>query len=112
MRRAALLGAGAVLAVAAVAATSGEAVAATDGPPMPRFLGRGLWRVFTGLDHRTRIDVHDVSGSDRRVLWPPSWRVCTQHPAEGVDLDGRTTVMIGVVKKGEACPLRVSSSRR
>lgn len=112
MRRAALLGAGAAVALAAVAVTSGEAVASADGPPMPGFLGKGLWRVFTSLDHRTRVEVHDVGGEDRRVLWPPSWRVCTQYPGEGVELDGRTTVMIGVVKKGETCPARVRTARR
>ncbi|MET9379062.1 hypothetical protein ACFYV5_02880 [Streptomyces sp. NPDC003035] len=113
MRRAAVLGTGAVLALAAVAVTTGEeAVAEEDAPPMPSFLGKGLWRVFTTLDHRTRLDVHDVGGSDRRVLWPPHWTVCTQHPDEGAALDGRATVVIGVVKKGESCPRKVRSARR
>ncbi|MFB7368719.1 hypothetical protein ACFC0D_02555 [Streptomyces sp. NPDC056222] len=104
---------GAVLALAVVAFTTGEeAVAEEDAPPMPGLLGKGLWQVFTALDHRTRIDVHDVGGTDRRVLWPSNWTVCTQHPAEGVALDGGTTVVIGVVRKGETCPRKVRSARR
>ncbi|WP_327373267.1 hypothetical protein OG393_04555 [Streptomyces sp. NBC_01216] len=112
MRRAWCFGAGVAMAFAAVAATSGEAVAADEDPAMPDFLGRSLWRVFTTLDHRTRLDVHDVSGRDRRVLWPPSWQVCTQYPSTGVVLDRRATAVIGVVKKGETCPPKVTSARR
>ncbi|MEV6246625.1 hypothetical protein AB0M38_10505 [Streptomyces sp. NPDC051742] len=116
MRRRAVVGAGAVLALAAVAVTSTEeSAAADDGAqtrPVPDFLGRGLWQVFIRLDRRTRLDVHDVSGRDRRVLWPPRWEVCTQYPAAGTDLDRRTTVMIGVVRKGETCPPRVRTARR
>ncbi|MER5963911.1 hypothetical protein [Streptomyces sp. NPDC002057] len=116
MRRRAVVGAGAVLALAAVAVTSAEEAAAPDGEtwtrPMPDFLGGGLWRVFTRLDRRTRLDVHDVSGRDRRVLWPPRWQVCTQYPAAGTDIECRTTLMIGVVRKGETCPPRVRTARR
>lgn len=118
MKRAAVLGAGAVVALAAMAVSSaGEAAADEDGAPrparpMPGFLDKGLWRVLTTLAPRTRLDVHDVGGRDRRVLWPPNWRVCTQYPAEGAALDGRTTVVIGVVKRGETCPPRVRSARR
>lgn len=125
MRRAALVGAGAVLALAAMAVSSAEAAAAaeaeaeeaagaggTGGSPMPDFLGKGLWRVFTSLDPRTRLDVHDVGGGDRRVLWPPNWRVCTQHPAPGCRRRARGRVVVGVVKKGEVCPARVTAARR
>ncbi|WP_282693443.1 hypothetical protein [Streptomyces sp. CC208A] len=124
MRRGALIGAGAALAVAAVAASAAGAsgdtadarrvreAAAGARPPMPDFRGRGLWRVFTRLDPRTRLDVHDASGRDRRVLWPPHWEVCTQYPAAGTGLDRRTTVVIGVLRKGEPCPVRVTTARR
>ncbi|APE25066.1 MULTISPECIES: hypothetical protein [Streptomyces] len=116
MRRRAVVGAGAVLALAAVAVSSTEETATAGEEagtrPMPDFLGRGLWQVFTRLDRRTRLDVHDVSGRDRRVLWPPRWQVCTQYPAAGTGLDRRTTVMIGVVRKGETCPPRVRTARR
>ncbi|MFJ6349857.1 hypothetical protein ACIQKB_10325 [Streptomyces sp. NPDC092046] len=126
MRRAAIVGAGAVLALAAMAVSSAEAAAeaeaaeaegaadatGADGSPMPDFLGKGLWRVFTSLDPRTRLDVHDVGGGDRRVLWPPHWRVCTQHPAPGGRRRARGRVVVGVVKKGEVCPARVTAARR
>ncbi|WP_432121776.1 hypothetical protein [Streptomyces sp. S1] len=116
MRRAAAVGAVALLALAAVAATSAEETSGAGREPgertVPDFLGLGLWRVFTRLDRRTRLDVHDVSGRDRRVLWPSRWQVCTQYPAAGTDLDRRTTVMIGVVRRGETCPPRVRTARR
>ncbi|MFE5732516.1 hypothetical protein ACFQ7A_16620 [Streptomyces sp. NPDC056528] len=120
MRRAAVVGAGALLALAAVAATSAEEASRagtgtgddTERRTVPDFLGLGLWRVFTRLDRRTRLDVHDVSGRDRRVLWPSRWQVCTQYPAAGAGLDRRTTVMIGVVRRGETCPPRVRTARR
>ncbi|MER7912480.1 hypothetical protein [Streptomyces sp. NPDC096068] len=116
MRRAAAVGAVALLALAAVAATSAEETSGAGDEPggrtVPDFLGLGLWRVFTRLDRRTRLDVHDVSGRDRRVLWPSRWQVCTQYPAAGTDLDRRTTVMIGVVRRGETCPPRVRTARR
>ncbi|MGW0029951.1 hypothetical protein ACWDXD_08970 [Streptomyces sp. NPDC003314] len=118
MRRAAAVGAVALLALAAVAATSAEETAGAgdaggaEKRTVPDFLGLGLWRVFTRLDRRTRLDVHDVSGRDRRVLWPSRWQVCTQYPTAGTDLDRRTTVMIGVVRRGETCPPRVRTARR
>ncbi|MFC7979775.1 hypothetical protein ACFUT3_31640 [Streptomyces cinereoruber] len=120
MRRAAAVGAGALLALAAVAVTSAEERPETgtgtgddtEKRTVPDFLGLGLWRVFTRLDRRTRLDVHDVSGRDRRVLWPSRWQVCTQYPEAGTDLDRRTTVMIGVVRRGETCPPRVRTARR
>ncbi|MEV7671880.1 MULTISPECIES: hypothetical protein [unclassified Streptomyces] len=130
MRRAAVVGAGALLALAAVAVTSAEETSEagtgggagrgsglgtgddTEKRTVPDFLGLGLWRVFTRLDRRTRLDVHDVSGRDRRVLWPSRWQVCTQYPAAGTDLDRRTTVMLGVVRRGETCPPRVRTARR
>ncbi|MFF5389299.1 hypothetical protein ACFY5H_13100 [Streptomyces sp. NPDC013012] len=122
MKRAAAVGAGALLALAAVAVSSAEeapgtgagagAGGETEKRTVPDFLGLGLWRVFTRLDRRTRLDVHDVSGRDRRVLWPSRWQVCTQYPEAGAGLDRRTTVMIGVVRRGETCPPRVRTARR
>ncbi|MFI6421649.1 hypothetical protein ACIBG6_30105 [Streptomyces sp. NPDC050842] len=116
MKRAAVVGATAVLALAAVAVSSAEEPAVPgEGAgtrAMPDLLGVRLWRVFTRLDRRTRLDVHDASGRDRRVLWPPNWLVCTQYPAAATVLDRRTAVTIGVVRKGETCPPRVRTARR
>ncbi|WP_372352523.1 hypothetical protein [Streptomyces sp. KL116D] len=99
MRRVATVTAGALL---ALTVPVGAAVAA-DGPRMPDFRGRGLMHVFTTLDYRTQVQVTDVGGAHRHVLWPPSWKVCTQSPAVGREI-GDTTVRIGVVKNGEKCP--------
>ncbi|MEU8618464.1 hypothetical protein [Streptomyces sp. NPDC048623] len=118
MRRAALVGAGAVLALAAVAVSSAEPAATEDDTeppvrqPTPDLRGRSLWRVFTALAPRTRLDVIDVGGDDRRVLWPPNWWVCTQHPAPGAERAPRSRLVVGVVKKGESCPARVTAARR
>ncbi|MFI8962237.1 hypothetical protein ACIGO8_08990 [Streptomyces sp. NPDC053493] len=126
MRRATVVVAGAALALAAVAVSSSESATALEGreervrerarerapQPMPDFLGKGLWRVLTALDPRTRLDVHDVGGGDRRVLWPPNWRVCTQHPAPGTARGPRRRVVVGVVKNHEPCPARVLAARR
>lgn len=95
--------AGVVAGAAVAAGVMTVTTAAAAGPPMPDFQGQSLVRVFSGLDYRTRVDVHDVSGVHRHVLWPPSWKVCSQSPAPGAGLNGQT-VTIGVVKKAERCP--------
>ncbi|MEU8545101.1 hypothetical protein AB0C52_34745 [Streptomyces sp. NPDC048717] len=119
MRRAALVCAGAALALAAVAVGSAEPTATAEGdtgapplPDLPDLRGKGLWRVFTTLDARTRLDVHDAAGSDRRVLWPLNWRVCTQYPPPGTARHSGGRLVIGVLKKGEPCPARVAAARR
>ncbi|WP_425575027.1 hypothetical protein [Streptomyces durmitorensis] len=99
IRRAGVV-AGATLAAGVMTVTT----AAAAGPPMPDFRGQGLARVFSGVDYRTRVEVRDVSGRQRNVLWPLSWKVCTQSPAPGKELTGQT-VTIGVVKKAERCPV-------
>ncbi|MGY0019734.1 hypothetical protein [Streptomyces sp. cg35] len=98
-RRVATVAAGTVLALTA----SAGAAAAADGPRMPDFRGRGLMHVFSTLDYRTKVEVADVSGTHRHVLWPLSWKVCSQSPAVGREI-GTGTVRIGVVKHGEKCP--------
>ncbi|MFG2115128.1 hypothetical protein ACGFRB_21290 [Streptomyces sp. NPDC048718] len=122
MRRAALVCAGAALALAAVAVGSAEQAALAEGdtgapplpdlPDLPDLRGKGLWRVFTTLDARTCLDVHDAAGSDRRVLWPLNWRVCTQYPPPGTARHSGGRLVIGVLKKGEPCPARVAAARR
>ncbi|HEY9374231.1 hypothetical protein [Streptomyces sp.] len=119
MRRAAKVCAVTVLALAAVVAGTAEQTGAADEAepgapprPMPDFTGHSLMRAFAALDHRTRVHVHDASGGDRRVLWPPRWRVCTQYPAAGDSGGAGGSVTLGVVKKTERCPSRVLTSRR
>ncbi|SDJ54057.1 hypothetical protein [Streptomyces indicus] len=90
---------GTVLAATALTVTT----AAAAGPPMPDFRGKALMDVFQTVDYRTRVDLHDVSGFKRNILWPLNWKVCTQSPAPGVELEGQA-LRIGVVKKTETCP--------
>ncbi|WP_406863958.1 hypothetical protein ABZO31_27405 [Streptomyces sp. HUAS MG47] len=89
-----------------------EAGTRTPPQPMPDLTGRSLLRAFAALDHRTRVHVHDASGGDRRVLWPPRWTVCTQYPLPGASGGTGGSVTLGVVKRTERCPSRVLESRR
>ncbi|MER0449225.1 hypothetical protein ABR738_32510 [Streptomyces sp. Edi4] len=104
--RAATVTAGVVL---ATALTTGAALAEDAGTPerparMPAFVGQGLLQVFNTLDARTRLEVEDIGGGHRGVLWPFNWKVCRQSPAPGAPLAARTRVSVGVVKKTENCP--------
>ncbi|MFF4182857.1 hypothetical protein ACFYZ9_06695 [Streptomyces sp. NPDC001691] len=92
--------------VLVTAASTGVALAEEAGAPpsMPAFVGKGLIQVFHQLDARTKLDVADVGGEHRTVLWPFNWKVCTQRPAAGAALAEHTRVSIGVVKKTERCP--------
>lgn len=113
MRRAATVTAGMALALTAMGGTvlGGTATAAAAaGPPLPDFTGKGLMTVFTTMDYRTKVEVRDASGYDRTVLWPSNWKVCSQQPAPGTDLDGRT-LSVDVMKKGEKCPRRSRAAR-
>ncbi|MEV3988128.1 hypothetical protein AB0J57_04400 [Streptomyces sp. NPDC049837] len=109
MRRAVTVTAGLALALTATGAT-GATSAAAAAPPLPDFTGKGLMTVFTTMDYRTRVEVRDASGYDRTVLWPSNWKVCSQHPAPGTDLGGRT-LSVDVMKKGEKCPPRNAATR-
>lgn len=114
-KRAAMAAAGAVLAL--TAASTGVATAATvsaapgtvravalDQPdPLPNFVGRNLFRVYSTVSAETALDIRDLSGDHRKVLWPPNWKVCTQSPKAGTRLNGGT-LRLGVVKGGEKCP--------
>jgi hypothetical protein len=51
----------------------------------------------------TALDIRDLSGDHRKVLWPPNWKVCTQSPKAGTKLNGGT-LRLGVVKTDEKCP--------
>jgi opacity protein-like surface antigen len=89
----------AVLAVSALGLV-GQVQAAA--PPMPDFRGNSVTAVFNTMDHKTKVEVKDVSGLDRHVLWPADWKVCTQSPAPGEAVSD--TVSIGAVKRTEECP--------
>ncbi|MCX5203075.1 hypothetical protein OG897_16660 [Streptomyces sp. NBC_00237] len=113
-KRAAMAAAGAVLTLTLVstgAATAAPApatapvtaVAADEPDPLPNFVGRNLFRVYSTVSAETALDIQDLSGDHRKVLWPPNWKVCTQSPKGGTKLRGGT-LKLGVVKTGEKCP--------
>ncbi len=118
-KRAAMAAAGAVLTLTAVttgAATAAPAVPAAPAPvaavaavaaeepePLPNFVGRNLFRVYSTVSAETALKIRDLSGEHRKVLWPPNWKVCTQSPRAGTKLRGGT-LELGVVKTGEKCP--------
>jgi hypothetical protein len=94
-----------IITVAGVLAASalGLAGQAQAGPaPMPSFQGKPLMTVYRTVDAGTRIDVRDVSGYKRHVLWPANWKTCTQVPAPGAPMG--SPIEIGVVKNAERCP--------
>jgi hypothetical protein len=95
----------ATTALAATALTTAPAAAAgsSAGSPMPDLRDGSLMHAYRTVDFGTPVRAHDVSGLHRHVIWPPSWKVCTQSPAPG-DTSGARTVTVGVVKKLERCP--------
>ncbi|MFJ2745790.1 hypothetical protein ACIO3O_39730 [Streptomyces sp. NPDC087440] len=118
-KRAAMAAAGAVLTLTVVstgaatgAATAAPvtsapvaAVAADEPDPLPNFVGRNLFRVYSTVSAETALKIRDLSGEHRKVLWPPNWKVCTQSPKAGTKLRGGT-LELGVVKTDEKCPKR------
>ncbi|MFD6434695.1 hypothetical protein [Streptomyces venezuelae] len=95
--------AGTVAGGAVAAGLLAVTAAAAAGPPMPDFRGRTLTDVYSAVGWRTRVDIRDLSGFRRHILWPANWKVCTQSPAPGRQL-GQETITLGAVKTGERCP--------
>ncbi|MCX5386568.1 hypothetical protein [Streptomyces sp. NBC_00083] len=89
----------------ATALSAGTALADEAASPqrMPGFVGKGLLQVYNTLDARTKLDVEDIGGEHRSVLWPFNWKVCRQSPAAGAPLTDHTRVSIGVLLKTETC---------
>ncbi|MGW7414483.1 hypothetical protein [Streptomyces sp. NPDC054863] len=88
---------------AAAPATAAVAAPADEPDPLPNFVGRNLFRVYSTVSAETALDIQDLGGEHRKVLWPPNWKVCTQSPKAGTKLHGGT-LRLGVVKTGEKCP--------
>jgi allophanate hydrolase subunit 2 len=96
---------GAAAAAPARAEAPVTAVAADEPDPLPNFFGRNLFHVYSTVSAETALQRHDLSGENRKVLWPPNWKVCTQSPKAGTKLHGGT-LKLGVVKTDEKCPQR------
>lgn len=82
----------------------GHTALAQSPPPMPNLVGEGLVEALRAFDPETKIDEVDISGSDRQIVWPANWKVCTQNPEAGNPLMPDMTVKVGAVKKTEGCP--------
>ncbi|OAQ29358.1 hypothetical protein K457DRAFT_19170 [Linnemannia elongata AG-77] len=67
-------------------------------------VGEGLVQALQAFDPETKIDAVDISGSDRHIIWPANWKVCTQNPEAGNPLMPDMAVKVGAVKKTEDCP--------
>jgi len=81
------------------------APAQADGPErMPQVAGQGLVAAYRALNFDTSVQLRDGRGAGRHVLWPASWKVCSQSPEEGASLQGRHATLT-VVKTHEACPV-------
>ncbi|MFE1173993.1 hypothetical protein [Streptomyces sp. NPDC058773] len=80
------------------------APAEADGPErMPRVAGQGLVSAYQALNFDTSVRLRDGRGAGRHVLWPASWKVCSQTPEAGTPLQGRPATLT-VVKTREQCP--------
>ncbi|MGW8556782.1 hypothetical protein [Streptomyces tubercidicus] len=80
------------------------APAYADGPErMPQVAGQGLVSAYRALNFDTSVQLRDGRGAGRHVLWPASWKVCSQSPEAGTPLQDRHATLT-VVKTHEACP--------
>ena len=69
---------------------------------MPDFRNKAVKIARQALDTSPSITVNDASGRDRMVLLESNWKVCSQEPAAGVELDGQP-VTLTAVKFDESC---------
>jgi beta-lactam-binding protein with PASTA domain len=74
----------------------------TAGDTMPDFKNKAVKVARQALDTSTSITVNDASGQDRMVLLESNWKVCSQEPAAGAELDGQP-VKFTAVKFAESC---------
>ncbi|WP_328901026.1 hypothetical protein OHR86_14795 [Streptomyces sp. NBC_00441] len=72
------------------------------GDRMPDLAGKSVNTAREALDSGTSLTVKDAA-EDRMVLLESNWKVCTQVPAAGAQLNGQP-VEITAVKFEESCP--------
>ncbi|MFB6692589.1 PASTA domain-containing protein [Streptomyces virginiae] len=73
---------------------------------LPNMVGKGLQ---TAQDEAQAagfaiLKSHDALGRDRLQALDRNWKVCSQTPAAGANVDTGTTVDFGAVKLEESCP--------
>jgi beta-lactam-binding protein with PASTA domain len=76
---------------------------AEAGATMPNFAGKSVKAARASLDSSTSITVKDATGDDRFILVESNWKVCTQDPKPGANLNGQP-VEFTAVKYEETCP--------
>ncbi|WP_406170310.1 hypothetical protein OIE52_39260 [Streptomyces canus] len=76
---------------------------AEAGATMPNFAGKSVKAARASLDSSTSITVKDATGDDRFILVESNWKVCTQDPKAGANLNGQP-VEFTAVKYEETCP--------
>jgi len=76
---------------------------AEAGATMPNFAGKSVKAARASLDSSTSITVKDATGEDRFILVESNWKVCTQDPKAGANLNGQP-VTFTAVKYEETCP--------
>ncbi|WSF20699.1 hypothetical protein OG566_34685 [Streptomyces sp. NBC_01353] len=75
---------------------------AEAGGTMPDFVGKSVKVARGALPSNASITVTDAA-EDRMVLMESNWKVCTQNPVAGAELDGRP-ISFTAVKFEESCP--------
>ncbi|MFF3726059.1 PASTA domain-containing protein [Streptomyces erythrochromogenes] len=87
-------------------APASSAPAAAKTATLPNMVGKGLQ---TAQDEAQDagfavLKSHDALGRDRLQALDRNWKVCSQTPAAGANVDTGTTVDFGAVKLEESCP--------
>ncbi|MFG2641972.1 hypothetical protein ACGFYP_13515 [Streptomyces sp. NPDC048370] len=72
------------------------------GGTMPHFVGKSVKVARASLPSNASITVTDAS-KGRMVLMESNWKVCTQDPRSGAELNGQP-IAITAVKFEESCP--------
>ncbi|MFJ3728715.1 hypothetical protein ACIPYQ_39965 [Streptomyces sp. NPDC090045] len=92
--------------VPAAPAPASSAPTAAKTATLPNFVDKGLQ---TAQDEAQAagfaiLKSHDALGRDRLQALDRNWKVCSQTPTAGANVDTGTTVDFGAVKLEESCP--------
>ncbi|MFD5623458.1 hypothetical protein [Streptomyces yangpuensis] len=87
-------------------ASASSAPAATKTATLPNMVGKGLQ---TAQDEAQAagfalLTSHDALGRDRLQALDRNWKVCSQTPAAGANVDTGANIDFGAVKLEETCP--------
>ncbi|MFE7184666.1 PASTA domain-containing protein [Streptomyces erythrochromogenes] len=87
-------------------APASSAPAAAKTATLPNMVGKGLQAAQDEAQAAgfAILKSHDALGRDRLQALDRNWKVCSQTPAAGANVDTGTTVDFGAVKLEESCP--------